>query len=87
MVMFTGSPVRAVAMPASSQPPKNCDAMSPVQEPFALAERQLVDAVHRHVVADVDVGAAAVAGAAAMFWKDTDSPEPMEASVMPCDHM
>jgi hypothetical protein len=22
-----------------------------------------------------------------MFWKATDSPEPMEATAMPCDHM
>src|SRR5262245_59982715 len=38
-----------------------------VQKCLAEAERQLVDSVYRHGVADVNVGVAAVAGAAALI--------------------
>ena len=71
-------------LPAAEDPR---DGTAAVRNCLPRAKRQFVNAVGGHVVANVDVGAAAVAGAAGHVLEDTDSPEPMEASVIPWDHM
>jgi len=52
-----------------------------------MAEREFVNSVDRQVVTHVDVRAASIAGRHPMSWKLTDSPDPIDASAMPCDHI
>ncbi len=67
IVMLIGRPARAVAIPASSQPPKIREASPLVRNVLPWPNGKSINAVHHQVVPDIDVGAAAVAGPAALI--------------------
>src|SRR5580700_2172444 len=81
--MFTGSPVRALAMPANSQPPKRCERVPWLRNclPAPKGSSYTPFAVKLWRTSMLVL----LRSQARQLWfsNDTDSPDPIEESVMP----
>ncbi|MEI9971006.1 MAG: hypothetical protein WDO73_02575 [Ignavibacteriota bacterium] len=85
-VTFKGRPVRAIPMPLNCHPPQQGidDARRIVEPTASFAGGHEPDRATAEVVADVEIGIAAPARAQVLISNPSDSPSPLEPSLMPC---